>query len=258
MVTGIHHHPFRKLGKRDAVHDPRTLKLAKFLRAMPVPDEYDFDLAHPKTPIPLPMFANDQYGCCVISEVGHQTLRFELLETGKLPTITDQDIIREYMRQTGGQDSGLELLSSLKQWQKHGLQIGSKTFKIKTYAQINQLSQQEVKQTIFSDVGSKIGLMLPQSADDQLSAGKVWDVVKGSKGDPGSWGGHCVYLCGYHKDKSGVMPVCVTWGQKQVMTWNFFKKYCDEAYAVFDASDSSKLRSSVNLEELHASVKRAA
>lgn len=258
MVIGIHQHPFRKLGKKTAVHDPRTLKLARFLRGIAVPDEYDFDLAHPKISIPLPMLANDEYGCCVISEVGHQTFRFELLETGKLLTITNQDIIREYMRQTGGKDTGLELLSSLKQWQKHGWLIGSKNYKIKTYAAINPLSQDEVKQTIFSDVGSKIGLMLPESADTQLSAGKVWDVVKGAKGEPNSWGGHCVYLCGYHKDKSGVMPVCVTWGQKQVMTWNFFKKYCDEAYAVFDDHDSSKRQAIFKLEELHNSVKRAA
>jgi len=35
-------------------------------------------------------------------------------------------------------------------------------------------------------------------------------------------------------------PVCVTWGRKQQMTWSFFDKYCDEAYAIVDDKDSAK------------------
>ena len=35
-------------------------------------------------------------------------------------------------------------------------------------------------------------------------------------------------------------PVCVTWGRKQQMTWAFFDKYCDEAYAIVDDKDSAK------------------
>jgi len=35
-------------------------------------------------------------------------------------------------------------------------------------------------------------------------------------------------------------PVCVTWGRKQQIMWAWFDKYCDEAYAIFDAKDKFK------------------
>jgi hypothetical protein len=31
-----------------------------------------------------------------------------------------------------------------------------------------------------------------------------------------------------------------TWGRKQQMTWAFFDKYCDEAYAIVVDKDSAK------------------
>jgi len=34
--------------------------------------------------------------------------------------------------------------------------------------------------------------------------------------------------------------VCITWGKKQQMTWRWFDKYCDEAYAIFDAKNNFK------------------
>ena len=51
-----------------------------------------------------------------------------------------------------------------------------------------------------------------------------------------------MYVPGY--TKTG--PVCVTWGRKQQMSWKFFDKYCDEAYAVFDAVDTQKKRQLVD------------
>jgi hypothetical protein len=33
---------------------------------------------------------------------------------------------------------------------------------------------------------------------------------------------------------------CVTWGRKQQMTWAWLEKYCDEAYAIFDAKNRFK------------------
>ena len=47
-----------------------------------------------------------------------------------------------------------------------------------------------------------------------------------------------MYITGY--DPFG--PTCVTWGKKQPMSWKFFGKYCDEAYAVIDALNTPKKR----------------
>jgi hypothetical protein len=61
-------------------------------------------------------------------------------------------------------------------------------------------------------------------------------VTSGPDSKPGSWGGHYVYVPGY--TPSG--PVCVTWGRKQQITWAWLDKYCDEAYAIFDAKNRFK------------------
>jgi hypothetical protein len=34
------------------------------------------------------------------------------------------------------------------------------------------------------------------------------------------------------------------------MTWAFFDKYCDEAYAIIDAPDSTKLKKIIDAEKL--------
>ncbi len=234
---GIDHHPIFKLGKAPAKRDPRNLKFAALLKAaVKVPREYDFDLTHKG--IPTPMFANDRYGDCVIAGRAHQTLRFELIEQGKELEITDKEVVNEYLKETGGVDSGLVVLDSLKLWRSRGWIAAKRNYKIKAFSEIDRGKHVQVKQAVVLDVGVGLGLLLPLSAEAQVQAGKPWDVVSGPTGEPNSWGGHYVFVPGY----TILGPVCVTWGAKQQMTWAFFGKYCDEAYAIIDAIDTAKKR----------------
>lgn len=233
-------HPFYMLGKNPAEKDPRTLQYGSILRAkVTVPESYDFDTSH--TAIPMPMFANDRYGCCVISGRAHQTLRFEYLEQKQLISISDKDVVNEYLKESGGRDSGLVVLRSLNAW-RSGWKAGGKTYKIKAYAQVDLRNHQAVKEAVYMDVGVGIGLSLPTSASKQINAGQIWDVAR-IGGRPGSWGGHYVYVVGY--TKTG--PVCVTWGRKQAMTWAFWDKYCDEVYAIFDSMNTAKIKKAINV-----------
>jgi len=72
--------------------------------------------------------------------------------------------------------------------------------------------------------GVDIGVNLPNSAMDQFGKGQPWNVVFD---DGGIDGGHSIPLFGY----GSAGTTCVTWGQRQPMSWNWFLKYCDEAYA---------------------------
>jgi hypothetical protein len=246
-AKGIQAHKLFKLGKAPAKADVRNLKLAAILKAPPkLPKEFDFDLKH--TGIPLPMFANDEFGCCVIAGRAHQTLRFEDLEQGSVITITDDDVTKEYFDETGGADEGLVVLESLKLWRSNGWNAAQQVLKIKAFAQIDQTNHTEFKKAIFLDVGVGIGLSLPKSAQQQIQAGKPWDVVTGPSSKPNSWGGHYVFCPGYTKQG----PVCVTWGQKQQMTWAFIDKYCDEAYAIFDDINTAKLKAAINTTKLES------
>lgn len=233
---GINAHKVFKLGKAPAKKDKRNLKFAAVLRAAPptVPSSYDFDTSHPG--IATPMFANDTLGCCVISGRAHQTLRFEDIEQGALITITDTEVRNEYFKETGGGDTGLVVLDSLKLWRTKGWKAARKTYKISSFAEVAFTNHLEMRQAIYSDVGIGIGVELPISAQAQIQTGQPWDVTTGPHSAKGSWGGHYVYIPGY----TPTGPVCVTWGRKQQMTWAWLDKYCDEAYAIFDAHNTFK------------------
>jgi hypothetical protein len=210
-----------------------------------VPAEYDFDVKH--NGIPTPMFANDTYGCCVIAGRAHQTLRFEDIEQSKVIPIIDQDVVNEYFAETGGPDSGLVVLDSLNIWRQKGWTAAGQTLTIKAFTQLNQKNHREVRTAIFLDLGVGLGVSLPLTAQKQIAAGKPWDVVPGAGSKPGSWGGHYIFVPGYTK----IGPVCVTWGRKQQMTWKLVDKYCDEAYAIFDAPDTSKLKKALKMKDLN-------
>ena len=234
-AKGIQTHKVFKLGKADARRDARNLRFRAVLKAAPaLPSSYDFDTKHPG--IPTPMFGNDVVGDCVIAGRAHQTLRFEDIEQGSVMMIADKDVLNEYYKETGGPDSGLVVLDSLNVWRQKGWRVGKHTFKIKAYAEVNRANRVEVRQAIFADVGVGLGLSLPKSAQQQIQTGQPWTVTSGPSAKPGSWGGHYVYVCGY----TPTGPVCVTWGRKQQMAWSWFLKYCDEAYAIFDAKNTFK------------------
>lgn len=226
-----------KLGKQPAKKDKRNFLLSDIIkidRRYKLPEQYDIDKDYLKKNIPNPMYANDRYGCCVITEQAHHTRRFECVEQKKVINFTDNDIIREYLRQSGGVDSGLYLLDSLNEWRQHGL----KSYTIKAFAQLQLRDNELVKQAIFNKLGLKIGLLLPITAQKEFENGQVWSKTSGKIN---SWGGHCVYLYGYNSKG----PFCVTWGKVQGMTWAFYNKYCDEAYTVIDSSNTKGIKHSV-------------
>jgi len=57
---------------------------------------------------------------------------------------------------------------------------------------------------------------------------KVWDV--NPKADNTIVGGHAVVLAGYDANGARV----ISWGEYYTMTWAFFEKFVDEAYAIAD------------------------
>lgn len=234
-TKGIHSHKIFRLGKAAAKRDKRNFKFAALLKAgPPLPPAYDFDTTH--TGIPTPMFANDALGCCVISGRAHQTLRFERIEQNSDLMITDSDIKKEYFKETGGPDSGLVVLDSLSLWRHKGWKVGKHTYKIQAYAEVDRSADEAISQAIFADVGVGIGVSLPKSAQNEMQTGQPWAITTGPGSAPNSWGGHYVFVCGY----TPAGPVCITWGRKQQMTWAWFHKYCDEAYAIFDAKNKFK------------------
>jgi hypothetical protein len=224
-----------KFGKKPAKRDERNFKFATLLKTAPkLPKAYDFDVRY--VSVPTPMFANDVHGDCVIAGRAHQTLRFEYLEQHRMLPVKDGDVLREWHRENGNTERGLSVLDSLREWRKKGWKAaGSKQpYKIKAFTELDRSNPDEIRQAIVMQVGAGIGLTLPYNAVQLLQGGQVWDVTSGPRGRPDPKGGHYVYCPGYTEQG----PVCVTWGRKQQMTWRFFARFCDEAYAIVDARDA--------------------
>lgn len=241
------------LGRLPVKHDSRNFQLVKLMsKIVKPPTKYSFEDLHPG--IPLPMFCNDQLGCCVISARAHDTLRMELVEQKTLITINDLEVKAEYFKETGGADSGLVILDSLNEWRKQGWMAAHKMYQIQAYAQVSPFNHPLIKQTIVADVGLYIGINLPLSAREELNAGKLWSRTTGRGTSPGSWGGHCVLVVGYDSKTL----TCVTWGAYQKLSWSWFDKYCDESYAVIDAVDTVKKRALVNQKKLALALKNLA
>ena len=122
-------------------------------------------------------------------------------------------------------DQGTVVRDALRYRRHTGIvDAGQQRHKISAFVALEPGNTSQVKEAIhlFDAVG--IGFAFPDSAMDQFDAGKPWQVVAGAQVE----GGHYVPLIGY--DERYVY--CVSWGRLQPMTWRFFSKYTDEAWAL--------------------------
>ncbi|MGA7811202.1 hypothetical protein [Bradyrhizobium sp.] len=102
------------------------------------------------------------------------------------------------------------------------------THKITAYLEVDPRNVNDVKRTI-ADCGiAYIGLNVPRYIHPVLGEPPaIWDV---QERDSAIVGGHAVILAGYNDATARV----ISWGEYFSMTWNFFAKYVDEAYAIAD------------------------
>jgi hypothetical protein len=240
-------------GKAPAKHDDRTLKLKDILRAghvlsaeHPLPEEYDFDDNHN---IPTPRFRNPPDNTCVIAGRAHQTLRFKMAEQGVLIKITDEEVTAEFNEETGGVAQDLETLDSLKRWRTRGWKAAGQNFKIKAFAKLDQEDREQIKRMIYINFGVGLGFDLPGSAIAQFHDGQPWEVTRDKAAN-----GHYVYVPGYTRHG----PVCVTWGRKQQMSWDFMDKYSDEAYVIIDDVNTPEKKQNLDEEKINAFLKGCA
>jgi hypothetical protein len=235
-----------KLGKLPPVIDKRTITLRSVLKELPPPpDSYNIDevLGVEDNRV----FLNDQYGDCVKAARAHQTMRFEKFEQGTIPYISDEEVKVEYFAETGGQDNGLVLLFSLKDWRNDGWIVNGNKYNIYAFASVDWKDHTEVKHCIHKLGGINFGMMVYQTDIDQFHTNQIWSLT-GNDGE--LKGGHGVYLYAY--DQDGI--TCMTWGKRQKMTWDFWDKRVDEAYAIVDNKDYWVENSQVDVEELDAKL----
>ena len=215
----------RKLGKLPVRTDVRTLALGRYLDTAelpPAPETFD-ETAHVDE---WPVYANDRIGDCTIAAAAHMIEAWTAAVRGVAVEISERAVLDAFDRVklvdplTG--EEGAVALDVLRYWRKRG--IGD--HRIGAFARMPAYNHVIVRAAAWLFGGVYIGLQLPRTARNQ----EVWDWTGSLSGDarPGSWGGHAVDVVAY--DGAGL--TVVTWGTLKRLTWSFWDRYCDEAYAL--------------------------
>lgn len=178
-----------------------------------------------------PMACNDTEGDCTIADVVHSDQVWSFMTNEPWTYCGDPVVKAEYLKLTGGQDTGLVISQLLAKWQSKGL--GKLAKRIDAYAPVHYVNLTEVQQTVEWFGTCRLGLNLPQSAMNQTNAGQPWDLT-GTPADTQILGGHDVPIVGYDPQFLYV----VTWGRLQQVTYRWFQSatYVEEAWAVVPAN----------------------
>lgn len=166
------------------------------------------------------MMLNDTYGDCTVAGVGHVIVAANAQVNGCDPVPTDAQIKDAYFALTGGQDSGCVELNVLRTWSTDGL-FGNK---IAGFAPVAAHKLLDVHSAVAYFGSTYIGVSLPNSAQRQFANGEPWAITPEDQIE----GGHCVVIVGYDAN----YLYAVTWGNIVSITYPWFARYCDEAWAV--------------------------
>lgn len=240
-----------KLGKAAPRKDPRTLKLAYYLPALPVvPAQMDYSTKVNQ----WGMMLNDQIGDCTCAAAGHLIEQWTA-NASQMATPTDDQILAAYEAIGGynpndpSTDNGCVVLDVLNYWRQNGIA----GHKIGCYAEVSHANLDHVKAGLFIFGGVYVGVQLPLSAQGQA----IWDVPAGGAvgdGAVGSWGGHAIEAVAYDADYITV----ITWGAPMKVTWAFWNTYVDEAYAIISQDfleGNGETPEGFNLNQLTADLK---
>jgi len=211
-------HKLFRLGKHPKKTDRRTLQLARYLPTLPTPPT-KIDHAS-KLPANIGMMGNDVYGDCTVAAAGHMIQSWSVYADGLL-TIPDSDIIAAY-KIVSPNDDGAYLLDVLNLWKKTGVGVD----KIEGFVETGMADLIQAKISIQYFGSAYIGMSLPNT-----NTFGPWDVPNPTW-SPNPYNGHAVNLMAY--DDSRQMFKVATWGEIWDMSYGWFRKYCDESYAVLN------------------------
>jgi hypothetical protein len=225
--------PDRRLGKLARKIDPRTLRLANYVGALPteIPKPHR-TVSWARRTQTWPMLLNDRIGDCTIVSALHMQQAW-CDNIGKDPDliVRDDQALEAYKRICGydgtpQSDNGGYELDVLNAWRTDGI-AGRK---ITAFASVDRQRRNLVKLAIDWFGGLYIGAGLPINVQDA----KVWEVQETASGklvgdaEPWSWGGHAMNIVQYNDN----YLMMITWAEKLKMTWHWFETYVDEAYCI--------------------------
>lgn len=214
-----------RFGKKPPIKDYRTFMFPNYLKDdIPTPPENIdsttrvYQNLHTVDPRYLfPMFANDEIGDCTVAGMAHGDTVWSGLVSNL--SIYPLDLVKKiYFHLTGGDDTGLSMLTVLDYFRKTSI-AGEKIY---AYMSINPHNHTHVKQALMLFGGLFIGFQVQEKCMEDFKGGIAWT--------PGKLinAGHAVFITGYNKDELNLL----TWGNTHRGTWGWWDYCVDEAYVV--------------------------
>jgi hypothetical protein len=211
----------KRLGKFPKKTDLRTLQFARYLntRRLPTPPG-QIDHAS-RLPANIGVMGNDQYGDCAVAAPGHMVQSWSVYADYPVQTISDAEILKAYFILSPN-DQGCYMLDVLNYWRKTGVGVD----KIEAFVETAAASVTQAQLAIQYFGSIFIGMGLPD-----VNTFGPWNVKKPTwPANP--MNGHAVCLLGYNNTTE--MFKVATWGEVWDMSYDWFKKYVDESYAVLN------------------------
>ena len=219
-----------KPGVKFTPHDtPRLFAEDYYTSALEVKiynvDYSDFD---------APMYLNDSLGDCTCAGIGHVAGCQSKFGFGNELLFSDNQIEGLYEGSCGynpsdpATDQGGSLAQVLKYVKDHPEALPG--YSLDAYAQLRNLSWAGMTTALMLFGAVYVAVNLPESADDQFSAGQPWTVV-----DSQIAGGHCITLTGFVA--GDFCPRWASWGksnQRSTMAW--WNTYGVEAWVPYSKS----------------------
>lgn len=229
--------PNLKLGRLPRHFNPAVPHMSALLADKsslpPPPDEVTYIDALPDD---SGMMLNDSLGDCTIAAMYH-AIQLWTATTSKMQTAKDSDVLAMYELICGynpadpSTDQGGIEQHVLHEWLMRGIPLNDtdgnpfELNKLESYFEVDPRIEEDVKRVIWECGCCYIGFEVPSNIfPPDGDPPKLWQYQRGA----GIVGGHAVVLCGY--DAEG--PTLLSWGAKYKMTWEFFSRLTDEAYAI--------------------------
>lgn len=221
-----------KLGRKPRIYRPEVPHLsAIFAGRRPPPPPPHVDYMH-KLPDDLGIMDNDILGDCTIAAIYH-AIQLWTGNCGTMRTNPDEDVVQIYESFCGydpndpNTDQGGVEQDVLHHWGRVGVPDGGNTNKLAAWFEVDPRIQSDVE-TVIAECGvAYIGFNVP---DNILPATGDPPAIWTYDANAVTIGGHAVVLGSYDASGLGV----ISWGKKYTMTWEFFRRYTDEAYALID------------------------
>ena len=162
------------------------------------------------------MMGNDRYGDCVKADDAHY-LMLRTANTGKMVVPTTEQVVTDYMKQTGGQDTGL-YEDQDDDWMEQNGMLGHKSV---AHGSIDPSNMDHVRWGVQLFGRVRLGIAVTQEMVNQFDRGQPWTATDMRH----IVGLHDVPLVYYDQDDHAPLVV-ITWGKEQRMSLHCFRACC--------------------------------